>query len=93
MTSDMEPALRVSTWLKQNPDSVGRALTSMDAIRALPHPGLAPLSVALRTLRGAIRSGLATVRPSASRATRRASGPASRSNAAKNRPCGSSTRA
>ncbi|TQJ15427.1 glutamate dehydrogenase [Yimella lutea] len=54
------PADRVASWLEQNPDSVGRALASLDAIKTLPHPGLAPLSVALRTLRGAIRSGTAS---------------------------------
>ena len=59
-SADAEPVARVAAWLKQNPDSVGRALTSLDAIRSLPHPGLAPLSVALRTLRGAIRSGSAS---------------------------------
>lgn len=59
-SADTEPVARVAAWLEQNPDSVGRALTSLDAIRSLPHPGLAPLSVALRTLRGAIRSGSAS---------------------------------
>ncbi|MBC9956684.1 NAD-glutamate dehydrogenase [Yimella sp. cx-51] len=58
--SDADPADRVAQWLEENPDSVGRALSGLDAIKALPHPSLAPLSVALRTLRGAIRSGSAS---------------------------------
>ena len=55
-----KPAARFATWLKANADSVGRATTALDSVRSLERPGIAALSVALRTLRGVVRGGSVT---------------------------------
>ncbi|WP_460466383.1 NAD-glutamate dehydrogenase [Calidifontibacter terrae] len=55
-SSEAEPLERVASWEAANPDSIGRVLKSLEGVRGLKQAGLAPLSVALRSLRGAIRS-------------------------------------
>jgi glutamate dehydrogenase len=52
-------AARYAAWATANEDSVGRAQVALGAVRALDAPGIAPLSVALRTLRGVVRGGAA----------------------------------
>ena len=53
-------AERIAQWSKTNADSLTRARTALAGIERIENPGIAALSVALRTLRGVIRSGSAT---------------------------------
>jgi glutamate dehydrogenase len=57
------PAERVEQWFALNAEALRRAQTSLAAIDRMSHPGIAALSVALRTLRTVTRpvgSGLAS---------------------------------
>ncbi len=64
VASATDPSLsapeRLDDWLRRNTTSLQRARTSLSGIQALEEPGLAPLSVALRTLRGVARIGRGT---------------------------------
>ncbi len=51
---------RLEGWLSRNAAALERARTSLSGIQELEEPGLAPLSVALRTLRGVARTGRGT---------------------------------
>ena len=55
------PAGRIAVWSEANADSLLRTRTALSGIERLENPGIAALSVALRTLRAVIRSGPATV--------------------------------
>jgi glutamate dehydrogenase len=55
------PPQRVAEWARDNVESLSRASAALAGIERLENPGIAALSVALRTLRGVIRSGTATV--------------------------------
>ncbi|MBW3086805.1 NAD-specific glutamate dehydrogenase [Austwickia sp. TVS 96-490-7B] len=57
-TADAEE--RLATWLTANADAMERMRSSLGGITDVERPGLAPLSVALRTLRGIARAGLPT---------------------------------
>jgi glutamate dehydrogenase len=50
-----EPAERVEQWFALNAEALRRAQTSLAAIDRMTHPGIAALSVALRTLRTVTR--------------------------------------
>ncbi len=50
---------RVHTWMAQQREPLSRVGQVLRAVGALEEPGLAPVSVALRTLRGLIRQGTA----------------------------------
>ena len=52
-------AARVEKWETGNATAIDRARQLLAEVRALPEPQLAPLQVALRTLRGAVKSGSA----------------------------------
>ncbi|WP_409483544.1 NAD-glutamate dehydrogenase [Arsenicicoccus dermatophilus] len=52
-----DPAAQIERWEELNADQLGRAQTALSGITRLERPGIAPLSVALRTLRSVIRSG------------------------------------
>lgn len=58
--ADADPRERVAAWVSANQDSVDRAQRALANVVALESPNLAALSVALRTLRGVIRTGAAT---------------------------------
>jgi glutamate dehydrogenase len=51
------PAVRFEAWALANNDALIRARTALGGIERLEHAGIAALSVALRTLRGVLRSG------------------------------------
>jgi len=51
------PAERFEAWAVANSDALARARTALGGIERLEHAGIAALSVALRTLRGVLRSG------------------------------------
>ncbi|CCH80301.1 NAD-specific glutamate dehydrogenase [Nostocoides japonicum T1-X7] len=51
------PEARFEVWAKANSESLDRARRSLAGITRLESPNLAALSVALRTLRGVVRSG------------------------------------
>src|SRR5450759_2949976 len=55
------PKDRIKAWAEVNAKSLIRTRTAFSGIERLENPGIAALSVALRTLRGVIRSGAATV--------------------------------
>ncbi len=55
------PEQRVAEWAQANADSLARATTALSGIERLDNPGISALSVALRTLRGVIKSGSASV--------------------------------
>jgi glutamate dehydrogenase len=55
-TSGDDPAQRVATWERANAAAVSRAAATLDEIRRLERGDLASLSVALRTLRGVVRT-------------------------------------
>ncbi|NYJ74001.1 NAD-glutamate dehydrogenase [Allobranchiibius huperziae] len=57
---DLTATERLENWVQANTESVTRAGQALQGLSELEHPGLAPLSVALRTLRSVIRSGSAT---------------------------------
>src|SRR4029453_11573061 len=52
-----ELADRISHWEKENAAAVERALKTLGEVRLLDHADLASVSVALRTMRGMVRSG------------------------------------
>ena len=54
------PQHRVAQWAQANVDSLARATTALSGIERLENPGISALSVALRTLRGVIKSGSAS---------------------------------
>jgi glutamate dehydrogenase len=56
----MSPHDRIAAWSLANAESLARSKTALSGIERLENPGIAALSVALRTLRGVIRSGSAT---------------------------------
>ena len=58
--SGQTAAERIAQWSKTNAESLSRARTALSGIERIENPGIAALSVALRTLRGVIRSGAAT---------------------------------
>ncbi|GAA1254364.1 NAD-glutamate dehydrogenase [Oryzihumus leptocrescens] len=55
------PRERIDAWSAANAEQLSRARVALSGIQRLEHPGISALSVALRTLRGVIRSGAATV--------------------------------
>jgi len=55
------PNDRIIAWSRANAESLARSKTALSGIERLESPGIAALSVALRTLRGVIRSGSATI--------------------------------
>jgi glutamate dehydrogenase len=59
--SGLAPNDRIAAWSRANAESLARSKTALSGIERLESPGIAALSVALRTLRGVIRSGSATV--------------------------------
>jgi glutamate dehydrogenase len=54
------PTDRITAWSEANAESLLRTRTALSGIERLENPGIAALSVALRTLRGVIRSGAAS---------------------------------
>jgi len=54
------PKERIAAWSAANAQSLARSKTALSGIERLESPGISALSVALRTLRGVIRSGSAT---------------------------------
>jgi glutamate dehydrogenase len=60
-TSGMLPKDRIRAWSQANAESLDRANASLAGIQRLDNPGISALSVALRILRGVIRSGSATI--------------------------------
>ena len=59
-TADVEPAAAFAVWADAHADAIQRALTALGGILRLDSPNLAALSVALRTLRSAVRAGAST---------------------------------
>jgi glutamate dehydrogenase len=59
-TAGSTPAERLEQWSEANADQLARARAALAGIHQIDHPSIAPLSVALRTLRGLIRSGSVT---------------------------------
>src|SRR5450631_3342657 len=59
--SDLAPKERTLAWSKINAESLARANAALAGIQRLDNPGISALSVALRILRGVIRSGSATI--------------------------------
>src|SRR5450631_3777870 len=60
-TADMAPKERTLAWSQTNAESLARANAALAGIQRLDNPGISALSVALRILRGVIRSGSATI--------------------------------
>ena len=60
-TADMAPKERTLAWSETNAESLARANAALAGIQRLDNPGISALSVALRILRGVIRSGSATI--------------------------------
>jgi glutamate dehydrogenase len=60
------PAERVEQWFALNAEALRRAQTSLAAIDRMSHPGIAALSVALRTLRTVTRPVGAGLAPAVS---------------------------
>ncbi|MEO8108092.1 MAG: NAD-glutamate dehydrogenase domain-containing protein, partial [Actinomycetes bacterium] len=58
--SDLAPRERTAAWSEINAESLARANAALSGIQRLENPGISALSVALRILRGVIRSGSAT---------------------------------
>ena len=56
-TSGSMSADRVKDWMAENRAALARANQVLGSVNDLPSPGLAPLSVALRTLRALVRQG------------------------------------
>ncbi|HET7475596.1 MAG TPA: NAD-glutamate dehydrogenase [Dermatophilaceae bacterium] len=54
------PEQRIEQWAAANAESLTRARAALAGIERLEHPGISALSVALRTLRGVIKTGAAT---------------------------------
>jgi glutamate dehydrogenase len=59
--SSLAPRERTQAWSKANAESLTRANAALAGIQRLDNPGISALSVALRILRGVIRSGSATI--------------------------------
>jgi glutamate dehydrogenase len=59
--ADLAPNDRIAAWSEANAESLVRSKVALSGLERLENPGIAALSVALRTLRGVIRSGSATV--------------------------------
>ncbi|MEO8517954.1 MAG: NAD-glutamate dehydrogenase domain-containing protein, partial [Dermatophilaceae bacterium] len=59
--SDLAPNERIVAWSDANAESLARSKVALSGLERLDNPGIAALSVALRTLRGVIRSGSATI--------------------------------
>ena len=59
--ADLAPNDRITAWSEVNAESLVRSKVALSGLERLENPGIAALSVALRTLRGVIRSGSATV--------------------------------
>jgi glutamate dehydrogenase len=59
--ADLSPNERISAWSDANAESLVRSKVALSGLERLDNPGIAALSVALRTLRGVIRSGSATI--------------------------------
>jgi glutamate dehydrogenase len=57
----LDPQERIAAWSEANAESLARANAALSGIERLESPGISALSVALRTLRGVIRTGSATV--------------------------------
>ncbi|MBC7558842.1 MAG: NAD-glutamate dehydrogenase [Dermatophilaceae bacterium] len=57
----MAPRERTLAWSEANAESLTRANAALAGIQRLERPGISALSVALRILRGVIRSGSATI--------------------------------
>ena len=51
----------IAAWSEANAESLARSKLALSGLERLENPGIAALSVALRTLRGVIRSGSATI--------------------------------
>ncbi|MCE1178880.1 MAG: NAD-glutamate dehydrogenase [Micrococcales bacterium] len=51
---------RFETWAEANRESLERVREGLEGITRIDSPGIAPLSVALRTLRGVVRTGAAS---------------------------------
>ena len=60
-TAEMAPKDRTLAWSETNAESLARANAALAGIQRLDNPGISALSVALRILRGVIRSGSATI--------------------------------
>jgi len=60
-SSGSTPQGRIAAWSEANAESLNRTRMALSGIERLENPGIAALSVALRTLRGVIRSGAATI--------------------------------
>ena len=60
-TSGLAPKERTLVWSEANAESLARANAALAGIQRLENPGISALSVALRILRGVIRSGSATI--------------------------------
>jgi glutamate dehydrogenase len=60
-TADMAPKERTLAWSETNAEPLARANAALAGIQRLDNPGISALSVALRILRGVIRSGSATI--------------------------------
>jgi glutamate dehydrogenase len=58
---DLAPKERTLAWSEINAESLARANAALAGIQRLDNPGISALSVALRILRGVIRSGSATI--------------------------------
>jgi glutamate dehydrogenase len=58
--SGLGPKERTAAWSEANAESLTRANAALSGIQRLENPGISALSVALRILRGVIRSGSAT---------------------------------
>ncbi|MDQ1484291.1 MAG: glutamate dehydrogenase [Actinomycetota bacterium] len=59
-TAGAAPQERIRVWSEANAESLDRANAALAGIQRLDNPGISALSVALRILRGVIRSGSAT---------------------------------
>lgn len=57
---DSSAQARLSSWTDTNSEAVERVAQALRGLTEIDKPGLAPVSVALRTLRSVIRSGSAT---------------------------------
>ena len=55
------PRERIATWSEANAQSLARAQKALSGIERLDKPGISALSVALRVLRGVVRTGSATI--------------------------------
>jgi glutamate dehydrogenase len=60
-TTGAAPQERIRVWSEANAESLARANAALAGIQRLDNPGISALSVALRILRGVIRSGSATI--------------------------------